>query len=138
MLIGVLACACFLLQQFAVHLHMAWTDHVVAAGNGEHVHTLAADAHGAPGHRHDATDHSDADESDGEDESHPLDDHLVELASPVVAPSVVHYALALAPVATGLPAFDLPCRTRPGWADGVPRPPPPRCASIPRAPPVAL
>ena len=137
MLLGLLACACFLLQQVSVHLHLALNDHIVLSADSGHHHTHAADSHGGPGHRHAPDEHGPSNPSDGDHgDSHPLRDHLVELAAPSASPSVSHLAFALAPQSTPTVAPVLLHGRRVLQFADSPRPPPPRSACGSRAPPI--
>ena len=141
MLFGACAWVCFVLQQFLVPLHLTLNDHVSSSvsstGPGEHVRSHAGDPHGSDGHRHE---HEPArlDDANEDHEPHPVEDHLEQLAVPVVLPALVHTAIGPAPAAFGILAFERPSRKHSQIEERGPRPPPPRRAAAPRAPPIVV
>ncbi len=140
--LGVIACACFVLQQFLVPLHLALHDHfapyedvetaVSAAFGGGHGH---AHPHGhGHGHAHEHGERNDGAESD-DHHPHPVEDHLAQLA-PAVVTTLVHVAVAMPPAQTGLPSHELAAGVRPAEEEHGGAPPLLRTAA-PRAPPIA-
>jgi len=143
MLVGVFACVCLVFQQCFVPLHLALNDHVVFDGLGGHAHSHAEHAHShSPSH----AEHADAqeqlasrsDDSHGDHEPHPIDDHLTQLAEAAVLRAPVYVALALAPMPSALFFHELPLRGLLHDREHGPRPPPPRTAAAPRAPPIVV
>jgi len=134
------ACAAFLLQQFLVPLHLALNEHLVFSPAGEGAHALTqALLHGKHGHGHEH-EHPPAqvDDSPESHTPHPVEDHLDLYCDPAVLPSWVHVALAPAAGSPCLPGAALVEGERACCEAGGPRPPPPRTASAPRAPPIAV
>lgn len=128
-LVGVLACFSFLLQQFVLPLHLALNEHVLVSDLEEHVHLHPDESH----ERHEEQ----ADHGHGH-EPHPIGDHVEQLAGPAALPTLVKTKVAAAPAAAALPVVDLPERESVHREQRAPRPPPPRIAAAPRAPPIAL
>jgi hypothetical protein len=148
-LVGVIACAGVVLQQLLVPLHLAGNDHVYLGSGERHVHSHGELVHvdtgpeqgAGHGHAHSPThapEPRQGGEPDSEHRPHPVSDHAVLLAKPT-APLILLQA-ALAPPVHGEP-FVLPNGPRLCLAESseaVPRPPPPRDAAAPRAPPVVV
>jgi len=132
MLLGACACLCFALQQFLVPWHLALNDHVSVGGSQEHVHS-----HGAGDHHHAPTPSRQAD-ADEDHTPHPVEDHLAQIAEPSVPPTLVYTAIAPAPVEHWQLALALPVCEQPQYVECGPRPPPPRTAAAPRAPPIVV
>lgn len=137
MLVGAFACVCFVLQQFLVPWHLALNDHIASSGSEGHVHSHLehSDGGGDQHHGHGAPGQADPDE---DHKSHPVEDHLAQIAEPGVPQTLIHTAIALAPVEHWRPAFELPGRKQPRYVESGPRPPPPRIAAAPRAPPIIV
>ena len=131
----------FLLPQLVLALHLARNDHVLVAGVDAHVHTHDAHLHAHAAHAHEGAAPTEvgASESGGanqDHEPHPLEEHVEQLGEPAVAPAVIHVALIQAPAAPWFGVLEalLPERVR--HTPRIPRPPPPRTAAAPRAPPI--
>jgi len=125
----------FVLESAFVPLHLALNDHVLAGTSGAHVHTHGALAHEDDGHRHDGG-HSKPGQPESDHEPHPAADHRDQLAEPAVPPNFAHVSLALAPRALTILPADARSSIRADEPDSCPRPPPPRDAARPRAPPI--
>ncbi len=137
MLVGAIACACFVLQAAVVPLHLALNGHIALGGLAEQAHSHAGDSHGhgAHGHGHEP---AQRDDPDGSHPPHPVEDHLSQLAEPAAPPPLVLIVIVPAPAASGLIAFDLQLRVQPHDEERGPGPPPPRTSAAPRAPPIVV
>ncbi len=140
-LLGAFVCVGFLLPQLFLALHLAHHDHVLVAEVDAHVHTHDAHLHAHAAHAHEgpgsfAVPDSDAGGSNQDHEPHPVDEHVDQLGEPAVATPGIQVVLAPVPAAPWLGVLEelLPGRVR--LALRVPRPPPPRTAAAPRAPPI--
>jgi len=122
----------FVLQMTFVPLHLARNDHVLSNPSGAHVHTHGLLTREDHGHRHDRTHTGSGDDH----EPHPVADHLDQLAEPATPPTFGHTELGLAPRAFAALALDIPTSRCVGEPESCPRPPPPRDAAPPRAPPI--
>lgn len=136
-LCGALTCVCLVLQQLLAPLHLVLEDHVWLAGSGAHVHVHSEAHEGTLGHSHDHERSYDHD-ADRDHEPHPYEDHVDELAQPAMLFSLARTMLAAAPTSRRLPSFELPSHERFRLTVHAPRPPPPRTAAAPRAPPIAV
>ena len=137
MFVGAFACVCFALQQFLVPWHLALNDHVSSSGPEEHVHSHRDHSHGGGDQHHGHESSRDAD-SNEDHKPHPVDEHLAQIAEPGVLPTLVYTAIAPAPAEHWQMAFDLPVREQHQYVECGPRPPPPRTAAAPRAPPIVV
>lgn len=125
----------FALQTAFVPLHLARNDHVLPVAAEAHVHGLGSIAHEDHGPRHDGR-HSASDDAEPDHEPHPVADHLDQLAEPATPPTFGPTDVALAPPALPMLPPEAPTSVGAGEPESCPRPPPPRDAAPPRAPPI--
>lgn len=138
--LGVLVCACMVLQQWLVPLHLSMHEHTVVFGHSEHVAEVR-DAH----HSHSAhgTDHHHevaGEESTGPVDKHPphpSDDHEDQQLEPFVPSGPTVLVLAAFAEGPGELNFCSPVRGHVNFEQRAPRAPPPRRACASRAPPAS-
>ena len=135
MLVGAFACVCFLLQQLLVPLHLALNDHGPPSGPGKSASSLAEHSHTSDGHRHGLWPSRQGD-SNEDHQSHPVEDHLAQIAEPAVLPTLVSIAIAPTSPAPAWRLFDPPVQEHLQYEERGPRPPPPRSSGGSRAPPI--
>lgn len=134
-LLGIAVCLGFVLQQIFVPLHLGQNEHVYPGAIGAHVHSSLEHGHG---HAHEGHGHpGPPPQEDEPHEPHPVEDHLDEPALPAGAPELALGAAAPPPEGPSLPLLDAVSTQLADEADSPPRPPPPRAAGPPRAPPIA-
>jgi len=136
MLAGATACLCFVVPQLLVMLHLVLDEHCsVSAVEQHHAHAERAHAPDRHGHGHEF---SGQDPSEEEHPSHPAEEDLAQLEELAVARTSVQPAAAPVSSASAPLIFDLPSPERPRFEAIGPRPPPPRAAAAPRAPPLVV
>lgn len=128
-----------LLQLALAPLHLARHDHLAPL----HAHAGLDDGHhvhGVHGHGHDHDGRPSEQPEPGRDPGHaphPAADHFDLFGEPATAPGGGQLGLALAPQSGAVWIRPVPESAELDVPESCPRPPPPRDAASPRAPPIA-